>query len=141
MLKGYSLQQLLLCPIPHREFRGMSYTSAIKSGLRPYEYTSVVAASCREAVLDFKIWGKTPCLGCYFRDIATGEKFALYAHGDSHSSRYTPRDGGVDFSQVGIEGNVYYLVTHITRRGKTGWQSARLLHGLDLQTALPDRAL
>ena len=39
--------------MPQREIRGLSFTSAIKSGLQ-----SVVEASCMEAILDFKIWGE-----------------------------------------------------------------------------------
>ena len=54
--------QLALLPMPHREIRGLSFTSAIRRGLRPYEYKSIVAASCLEAVLDFKIWEKRPAL-------------------------------------------------------------------------------
>ena len=111
----------------------MSFTSAIRSGLRPYEYKSVIEASCLEAILDFKIWGKTPCLGCYFRDISTGKKFVLYAHDDCHSHRYTPKDKEFDFSQSGIEGSLFYLVTRKTRTGKTLWQNARLLLGPDQQ--------
>lgn len=131
--------QLTLCSMPQREIRGLSFTSATRSGLRPYEYKSVIEASCLEAILDFKIWGKTPCLGCYFRDISTGEKFVLYAHDDCHSHRYTPKDKGFDFSQSGIEGSLFYLVTRKTRSGKTSWQNARLLLGPDKQAAIRDR--
>ena len=131
--------QLTLFPMPQREIRGLSYTNAIRSGLRPYEYKSVVEASCMEAILDFKIWGKTPCLGCYFRDIFTGEKFVLYAHDDCHSHRYTPKDKEFDFSQSGIEGSLFYLVTRKTRTGKTSWQNAKLLLGADQQAAIRDR--
>lgn len=92
-----------------------------------------------EAILDFKIWGKTPCLGCYFRDISTGEKFVLYAHDDCYSHRYTPKDREFDFSQSGIEGSLFYLVTRKTRTGKTSWQNARLLLGADQQAAIRDR--
>lgn len=77
VMKTFVPSQLMLCPMPQREIRGLSFTSAIRSGLRPYEYKSVIEASCLEAILDFKIWGKTSCLGCYFRDISTGEKFVL----------------------------------------------------------------
>ena len=38
--------QLTLFPMPQRKIRGLSYTNAIRSGLRPYEYKSVVEASC-----------------------------------------------------------------------------------------------
>ena len=138
-MKNFIPVQLTLCPMPRREIRGLSFTSAIRSGLRPYEYKSAVAASCMEAILDFKIWGKTPCLGCYFRDISTGEKFVLYAHDDCHSHRYTPKDKAFDFNQPGIEGSLFYLVTRKTRTGKTSWRNARLLLGPDHQAAIRDR--
>ena len=138
-MKNSVATQLTLCPMPQREIRGLSFTSAIRSGLRPYEYKSVIEASCLEAILDFKILGKTPCLGCYFRDISTGKKFVLYAHDDCHSHRYTPKDKEFDFSQSGIEGSLFYLVTRKTRTGKTLWQNARLLLGPDQQAAIRDR--
>lgn len=131
--------QLTLLPMPQKDIRGLSYASAISSGLRPCEYRSVIEASCMEAILDFKIWGKTPCLGCYFRDISTGEKFVLYAHDDCHSRRYTPKDLFFDFSQAGIEGSLFYLVTRKTRTGKTSWQNARLLLGPDQQAEIRER--
>ena len=138
-MKNFIPAQLTLFPMPQREIRGLSYASAIRSGLRPYEYKSVVETSCMEAILDFKIWGKTPCLGCYFRDIPTREKFVLYAHDDCHSHRYTPKDKEFDFSQSGIEGSLFYLVTRKTRTGKTSWQNAKLLLGADQQAAIRDR--
>lgn len=131
--------QLTLIPMPQMDIRGLSYTSAIRSGLRPYEYRSLIEASCIEAILDFKIWGKTPCLGCYFRDISTGEKFVLYAHDDCHSRRYTPKDRVFDFSQSSIEGCLFYLVTRKTRTGKTSWQNAKLLLASDQQAAIRER--
>lgn len=138
-MKTSVLEQLTLLPIPQRDIRGLSYASAISSGLRPYEYRSVIEAPCMEAILDFKIWGKTPCLGCYFRDISTGEKFVLYAHDDCHSRRYTPKDLAFDFSKAGIEGSLFYLVTRKTRTGKTSWQNARLLLGPDQQAEIRER--
>ena len=138
-MKNSVATQLTLCPMPQREIRGLSFTSAIRSGLRPYEYKSVIEASCLEAIQDFKIWVKTPCLGFYFRYISTGHKFVLYAHDDCHSHRYTPKDKEFDFSQSGIEGSLFYLVTRKTRTGKTLWQNARLLLGPDQQAAIRDR--
>lgn len=133
-MKNSAPTQLTLFPMPQKEIRGLSYANAIRSGLHPYEYKSVVKASCMKAILDFKIWGKTPCLGCCFRDIATGEKFVLYAHDDCHSRRYTPKDKVFDFSQSGIEGSLFYLVTRKTRKGKISWQNARLLPGTEHQS-------
>ncbi|WP_165071260.1 hypothetical protein [Desulfovibrio sp. ZJ200] len=133
--------QLTLFPMPQRDIRGLSFISAIKSGLRPYEYKSVIEASCMEAILDFKIWGKTPCLGCYFRDISTGKKFVLYAHDDCHSRRYTPKDKEFDFSQSGMEGGLFYLVTRKTRTGKTSPKERRQGQGCEAPEGLDlDRA-
>ena len=86
-----------------------------------------------EAILEFKVWGKSPCLGCYFRNIADGGKFVLYAYDNAHNRRYTPRDGVIDFSEAGIENGLYRIVTRKTRTGKTTWQSAALLFGPDRQ--------
>ena len=64
-----------------------------------------------------------------FSELGRWTKFVLYAYDDAHCRRYTPRDGKIDFSEPGIGGNVYRIVTSKTRNGKTAWQSADLVLG------------
>lgn len=109
--------------------RGHSFTSAIASGCEPREYAAMwkEPPMIAEAVLDFKIWGKHVNLTCYFRDIRTGKKFWLSAYNDERDRRYTPRDGVIDFSEVGIENGLYLVETIKTRKGTSAWASAKLL--------------
>lgn len=116
-------------PLPEERGRAFSYSQAVENELEPREYESLVDAEPMsiEALLDFKVWGKTPCLSCYFRDIRTGRKFRLTAFNNARDRRYTPRDGNIDFSEPGIEGGLYLVVTVKTRNGKSAWQSAQRL--------------
>jgi len=119
--------QLMLSSLPDVPTRALGYKQAVEAGLNPREYKIPDRPLHTKARLAFKIWGKTPCLGCYFHDLADGKRFVLYAYDDAHCRRYTPRDGKIDFSEPGIEGNVYRIVTSKTRNGKTAWQSADLV--------------
>ena len=89
-----------------------------------------------EAILDFRVWRKSPCVGCYFRNISDGGKFVLYASDKAHDRRYTPRDAVFDFSEAGIENGLFRIGTRKTRTGNTTWQSAALLFGPDQQEAI-----
>jgi len=119
--------QLTLFPLSDLAVRAFSYKRAVEEGLNPREYKVPDGPMVTTAMLAFKIWGKTPCLGCYFHDLTDGKRFVLYAYDDAHRRRYMPRDGKIDFSEPGIEGNVYRIVTNRTRSGKTAWQSADLV--------------
>ena len=98
-------------------------------GLEPKAYRSRLHEEpmSSEALLDFKIWGKSPCLTCYFRDIRTGDKFCLSAFDNKHDRRYTPRDKDIDFSEPGIENGLYLVTTMETKKGGSAWATARLL--------------
>ena len=128
--------QLTLFTLPNLPVRAYSYKRAVENGLNPRTYKVPDEPMDAEAILEFKVWGKSPCLGCYFRNIADGGKFVLYAYDNAHNRRYTPRDGVIDFSEAGIENGRYRIVTRKTRTGKTTWQSAALLFGPDRQEAI-----
>ena len=119
----------ILFPLPAAGHRAYSFTGAIEYGLEPRAYRSMLhekPMGC-EALLDFKIWGKSPCLTCYFRDIRTGDKFCLSAFDNKHDRRYTPRDKDIDFSEPGIENGLYLVTTMETKKGGSAWATARLL--------------
>ena len=119
----------ILFPLPAERQRGFSFSAAIASGFEPREYRSLLHEEPMraEALLDFKIWGKRPCLTCYFRDIRTGDKFCLSAFDNKHDRRYTPRDKDIDFSEPGIENGLYLVTTMETKKGGSAWATARLL--------------
>lgn len=62
-MKNFVPAQLTLCSMPQREIRGLSFTSAIRSGLRPYEYKSVIEASCWRPFWISRYGEKRPALG------------------------------------------------------------------------------
>jgi len=131
----------ILYPLPERRHRGFSYTSAVNSGFEPREYKSMLHENpmTAEALLDFKIWGKSPNLTCFFRNIRTGEKFRLSAFDNNHDQRYTPRDKDIDFSEPGIENGLYRVVTVKTKKGLCAWQSAELLLSPDKKDEILNR--
>jgi hypothetical protein len=119
----------ILFPLPAERHRAYSFASAIASGLEPSMYKSMLHEEpiIVEALLDFKIWGKSPSLTCYFRNICTGEKFRLSAFDNSRDRRYTPRDKLIDFSECGIENGIYRVATVKTKKELCAWQSAELI--------------
>ena len=131
----------ILFPLPAAQHRAYSFSGAIEYGLEPRAYRSMLHEQPMnvEALLDFKIWGKRPCLTCYFRDIRTGDKFCLSAFDNEHDRRYTPRDKDIDFSKPGI-GNGLYLVTTVgTKKGGSVWAAARLLLAPDRKGEILER--
>ena len=119
----------ILFPLPAARHRAYSFTGAIEYGLEPRAYRSMLHEEpmSSEALLDFKIWGKSPCLTCYFRDIRTGNKFCLTAFDNEKNTRYTPRDRDIDFSEQGIENGLYLVETVGTKKGGSAWANASLL--------------
>ena len=131
----------ILFPLPAARHRAYSFTGAIEYGLEPRAYRSMLHEEPMEAeaLLDFKIWGKSPCLTCYFRNIRTGEKFCLTAFDNNRSTRYTPRDNEIDFSEQGIEHGLYHVRTVKTKKGTSAWATAKLLIAPGAQLAIEAR--
>ena len=131
----------ILFPLYIERPRAFSFRGAIDDGLEPREYRSMLHEEPMEAeaVLDFKIWGKSPCLTCYFRNIRTGEKFCLTAFDNKRSTRYTPRDNDIDFSEPGIEHGLYHVRTVKTKKGTSAWATAKLLIAPGAQLAIEAR--
>ena len=131
----------ILFPLHIERPRAFSFRGAIDDGLEPREYRSMLHEEPMEveALLDFKIWGKSPCLTCYFRNIRTGEKFCLTAFDNNRSTRYTPRDNEIDFSEQGIEQGLYHVRTVKTKKGTSAWATAKLLIAPGAQLAIEAR--
>lgn len=131
----------ILFPLHIERPRAFSFRGAIDDGLEPREYRSMLHEEPMEveALLDFKIWGKSPCLTCYFRNIRTGEKFCLTAFDNNRSTRYTPRDNEIDFSEPGIEHGLYLVRTVNTKKGTSAWATAKLLIAPGAQLAIEAR--
>ena len=131
----------ILFPLHIERPRAFSFRGAIDDGLEPREYRSMLHEEPMEveALLDFKIWGKSPCLTCYFRNIRTGEKFCLTAFDNKRSTRYTPLDNEIDVSEQGIEHGLYLVRTVKTKKGTAAWATAKLLIAPGAQLAIEAR--
>jgi hypothetical protein len=75
--------------------------------------------------LIFKAWGKKTNLHCFFENLESGKTHSLCAFRSRDGSRrYSAKDGGVDFSEPGIEGRIYELQTGLNRKNNPAWTSA-----------------
>lgn len=125
----------ILYNLPEKKVRGFSYYNAVDLGLEPRDYPLKIDGEPieTEALLDFKVWGKNSCLGCYFRNIRTGDKFRLTAfrqkrNDGTDTGLYTPKDKKIDFSEPGIENSLYFVKTGKTSKKTTNfWLSAELV--------------
>jgi len=106
--------------------RALTYEQAVEDGLEPREYSYEPILGEYLARLDFKVWGKKLNLQCFFTIPGTGERFRISAF-RTDTPRYTPRDGEIDFSEEGNEGNLYRLHVAETPKGKPKWLSAELV--------------
>lgn len=107
--------------------RAYSFRQAIDAGLEPRSYADPVPEGVSLARLEFKMWGKHASLRCFFTDLRTGAKFTLPAfrhYQGQYIGKYSPRDLDIDFSEPGIEGNVYEIVVDRGPRGGLRWEEA-----------------
>jgi len=112
--------------------RAFSFAQALAAGHEPRQYRDYVLEGEAKAVLDFKMWGSSDCLRCFFTELETGNKFSLAAYARNSgekNGRYTPRDHWIDFSWTGLEGTVFHLVTVRGKRGGIVWENAEALTG------------
>ncbi len=112
--------------------RAYSYAQAISAGLEPssYDWKDVPEGEW-EAKLDFKVWGKSSNLGCYFTRLDNDGKYLLNAfprkQDKSHSNAYVAKDEQFDLAQRGLEGRKFRLKVGRNAKGNTAWLEARLL--------------
>lgn len=120
--------------------KALSFAQALSLGFQPREYGTSVPEGEFIARLDFRIWGKSVNLRCFFTHMETGEKFSLSAY-RSHSGKehivrrpdgkthhaYTPEDGAFDFAEGDLGRRLFRLVMRQGARGKLLWSSAELL--------------
>jgi len=109
--------------------KALSFDEAKEFGLlsNDYEYVKDAQSEPILAYLNFKVMDKSNGkLRCYFRSIATGKKFILFADDHKNDARFTPQDGGIDFHEAGNENGIYRLT--VAKRGKKLiWQHAELV--------------
>lgn len=112
------------------ERRAYSYAQAVEAGLDLSSYDWIgLPDGPIEVVLDFRVWGKRASLGCFFTSLSDGKRYKLNAfppRGMSGST-YSPKDGGIDMSLPGLDGNRFLIETRKNSKGNSGWQSAVLI--------------
>ena len=95
--------------------------------LQKYKYSDIDPGESIGKLV-FKVWGKKSIIQCFFV-LENDECIRLTAF-RPHSTPwrgYTPRDGKVDFSEAGIEGTRYKMITGLTERGSVCFLSARVI--------------
>lgn len=106
--------------------RALTYDQAVEMGLEPRDYAYDPVIGEFEAVLDFKVWGKSVNLQCFFTVPETGERFRVSAFRED-GKHYTPKDGEIDFSEEELEGGLYLLTIGKNKKGRAAWLAAELL--------------
>ena len=120
----------------------LSFAQALSLGFEPREYGTDVPVGEITARFDFKMWGKSVNLRCFFTNAETGKKFSLSAYRSHRSehhytrrdsgndcSAYTPEDQSIDFASGDYDGKIFRLVTRQGTRGGVLWLSAEILPG------------
>ena len=118
----------------------LSLAQALSSGFEPRDYDAAAPVGEVTARLDFRMWGKSINLRCFFTNLESGEKFSLPAfrshRGEHHytlrdsgkeRSAYTPEDGSIDFTHGEYDGKLFRLTTRQGMRGGVLWASAEIL--------------
>ncbi|MCK9747109.1 hypothetical protein LT699_10935 [Pseudomonas syringae pv. syringae] len=110
--------------------RALSYNAAVEAGLEPrsYEYKNV-PEGVWAARLDFKVWSDRTAAGhlrCYFTSLADNCRYLLSAFRPKQpgSRRYSPDDDGIDFSQQGLNGQIFLLEVGRNSKGNVSWIGA-----------------
>lgn len=110
--------------------RALSYNAAVEAGLEPrsYEYKNV-PEGVWAARLDFKVWSDRTAAGhlrCYFTSLADNCRYLLSAFRPKQpgSRRYSPDDDGIDFSQQGLNGQIFLLEVGRNAKGNVSWIGA-----------------
>ncbi len=98
--------------------RGLTYDMALREGFEPKEYDwKNITEKTWRVRLDFKIWSSKSMAGhlvCYVKSLDSSKRYRLSAFRQGNGTTlYTPKDGGVDFSEKGLEGHIF-LVTTVT---------------------------
>ena len=109
--------------------RGLTYDMALREGFEPGEYDwKNIPEGTWPARLDFKIWSNKSKVGhlvWYMTSLDNSQRYRLSAfrQGDG-TTRYTPKDGGIDFSEKGLEGHIFLVTTVTTSKGGSTWVAA-----------------
>jgi hypothetical protein len=108
--------------------RALAYDDAVDAGLEPRSYAwQDVPLGKWAGRLDFKTWANPTAQGhmvCYFTAASDGRRYRLSAFRSGASYRYTPKDGGIDFSEPGLDGRVFLLTVEGVRKMGAAWIAA-----------------
>ncbi|MEB0223607.1 hypothetical protein [Pseudomonas sp. 10S4] len=110
--------------------RAWSYNAAVEAGLEPrsYAYTDIPEGTWA-ARLDFKVWSNKTAGGhlvCYFTSLVDDCRYRLSVFRPRQPAGrfYTPKDGGIDFSQPGLDGQTFLVDVGRTAKGDVSWLGA-----------------
>ncbi|WP_426154176.1 hypothetical protein [Pseudomonas sp. DC3000-4b1] len=112
--------------------RALSYKAAVEAGLELQSYAwADVPEGKWDARLDFKVWSNNTAAGhlvCYFTSLNDGNRYRLSAFRASKpvDRCYTPKDGIIDFSSQGLNGQKFSLTVGRTAKSQVSWLAAEL---------------
>ena len=109
------------------------FKDAVTDGLDPQRYASSdIEPGEYRGKLVFKVWGRRGVIQCFFI-LETDDciRLSVFRPHSTPWRGYTPRDGRIDFSQAGIEGNAYMIKTGLTDRGAVSFLSAKKMKESD----------
>lgn len=109
--------------------RGLTYDMALREGFEPKDYVwENIPEGTWRARLDFKIWSNKSMAGhlvCYMTSLEDSRRYRLSAFRQGNgTTRYTPKDGGIDFSEKGLKGRIFVVTTVSTLKGGSTWVAA-----------------
>lgn len=94
-------------------------------------YSDTVSEGTYQVRLDYKAWGKTCSLWCYFTVVGSSAKDARLAVNCFRSwiieRTYGPRDSSVDFSIKGNEGTIYEVDVTLSKSGFMNLKTAKVV--------------
>lgn len=105
----------------------LSFNKALEMGKEPRDYNWKVPAGDYEGVLDFRVWGKSVNVQCFFTFVS-GEKYILSAFRTRDEEKYSPKDQSLDFSsKENLEGERFRLSITVNNKGRTAWNKASMV--------------
>ncbi|AZR29183.1 hypothetical protein NX80_023020 (plasmid) [Xanthomonas vasicola pv. arecae] len=110
--------------------RAWSYNAAVEAGLDPQSYAwNDIPEGTWAARLDFKVWSNKTAAGhlvCCFTSLVDGRRYRLSAFRPNQTAGrcYTPKDGGIDFSRPGLDGQTFQVTVGRTTKGSATWLAA-----------------
>ncbi|EHM4620404.1 hypothetical protein KGK29_004550 [Salmonella enterica] len=123
-MRDDEIDLLLLFWADFNDVTGVEYFDLVDFGLNPREYGVLTEQDLGiTATLDFKVWNRGK-LVCYFFDEHKERKFKISLFPEKETEGYFPKEGGIDFSELGLLGELFHIGVGINGKGNPVFLSA-----------------